>query len=91
MLTYPEIDPVIFSIFGLKIRWYGMMYVVGFVAGWWLARRRSKETWAQIKPEQVDDLVRVHGAIFAPGGASSSAIQRRLTKRSKILLPNPMR
>ena len=57
MLTYPEIDPVIFSIFGLKIRWYGMMYVVGFVAGWWLARRRSKEAWAQINPEQVDDLV----------------------------------
>jgi len=57
MLTYPEIDPVIFSVFGLKIRWYGMMYVVGFVVGWWLARRRSKAPWAQIKPEQVDDLV----------------------------------
>jgi phosphatidylglycerol:prolipoprotein diacylglycerol transferase len=57
MLTYPEIDPVIFSVFGLKIRWYGMMYVVGFVVGWWLARRRSKEPWAQIRPEQVDDLV----------------------------------
>jgi len=57
MLTYPEIDPVIFSIFGLKIRWYGMMYVLGFLAGWWLARRRSRQPWSTINPQQVDDLV----------------------------------
>ena len=57
MLTYPEIDPVIFSIFGLKIRWYGMMYVLGFLAGWWLARRRSRQPWSTITPQQVDDLV----------------------------------
>ena len=57
MLTYPEIDPVIFSIFGLKIRWYGMTYVLGFLAGWWLARRRARQPWSSIGPEQVDDLV----------------------------------
>jgi prolipoprotein diacylglyceryltransferase len=57
MLTYPEIDPVIISIFGLKIRWYGMMYVLGFLAGWWLARRRSRQPWSTITPQQVDDLV----------------------------------
>ena len=33
MLTYPEIDPVIFAIGPLKIRWYGLMYVVGFLLG----------------------------------------------------------
>ena len=37
MLTYPEIDPIIFSIGPLAVRWYGLMYVVGFVAGWFLA------------------------------------------------------
>jgi phosphatidylglycerol:prolipoprotein diacylglycerol transferase len=57
MLTYPEIDPVIFSIFGLKIRWYGMMYVLGFLGGWWLARRRSRQPWWQLNEQQVDDLV----------------------------------
>lgn len=57
MLPYPEIDPVIFSIGFLKIRWYGLMYVVGFVAGWLLARRRARESWSVIKPQQVDDLV----------------------------------
>jgi phosphatidylglycerol:prolipoprotein diacylglycerol transferase len=57
MLTYPEIDPVIFGIGSLKIRWYGMMYVVGFIGGWWLAKRRSELAHSPIKPEQVDDLV----------------------------------
>jgi phosphatidylglycerol:prolipoprotein diacylglycerol transferase len=57
MLTYPEIDPVIFSIGFLKIRWYGLMYVVGFLLGWWLARRRCKRSDSPINAEQVDDLV----------------------------------
>ena len=57
MLTYPEIDPVIFSIGFVKIRWYGLMYVLGFIAAWYLARRRSKEPWSIIKPTQVDDLI----------------------------------
>ena len=57
MLTYPEIDPVIFSIGVFKIRWYGLMYVVGFVLAWWLARRRCERSDSPIKPKQVDDLV----------------------------------
>jgi len=57
MLTYPEIDPVIFSIGPLAIRWYGLMYVLGFVGGWILARKRSHESWSIVKPGQVDDLI----------------------------------
>lgn len=57
MLTYPEIDPIIFSIGPVAVRWYGMMYVVGFVAAWILAGRRAKEDWSLIKPKQVDDLI----------------------------------
>lgn len=57
MLTYPEIDPVIFSIGFLKIRWYGLMYVVGFVLAWWLARRRCRRPDSPVTPDQVDDLV----------------------------------
>jgi len=57
MLTYPEIDPVIFEIGVLKIRWYGMMYVVGFALGWWLARVRCSRPGSPITAAQVDDLV----------------------------------
>ncbi len=57
MLPYPEIDPVIFSLGPLKIRWYGLMYVIGFVIGWWLARKRAERRWSPVTPPQVDDLV----------------------------------
>ena len=56
-MIYPEIDPVIFQIGPVAIRWYGMMYVIGFVGGWWLARRRSRLDHTPIGPEHVDDLV----------------------------------
>lgn len=58
MFVYPEIDPVIFSIGPLKIRWYGLMYVIGFAAAWWLARRRSRAPYAVVNsPADVDDLI----------------------------------
>ena len=57
MLPYPEIDPIIFSIGPLAVRWYGLMYVIGFVAAWLLATRRAKDEWSLIKPQQVDDLI----------------------------------
>ena len=57
MLTYPDIDPIIFSIGPLAIRWYGLMYVVGFAAAWILAFRRAEKSWSVIKPEQIDDLI----------------------------------
>ena len=57
MLTYPDIDPIIFALGPLKVRWYGLMYVIGFLLAWWLARRRAEKSWSVIKPEQVDDLL----------------------------------
>jgi phosphatidylglycerol---prolipoprotein diacylglyceryl transferase len=57
MLVYPDIDEVIFSIGPLKIRWYGLMYVIGFLVAWWLARSRSRTPYSTVKPQEVDDLV----------------------------------
>lgn len=57
MLTYPEISPILIEIGFLKIRWYGLMYVIGFVFAWFLARRRSQTSWSVIRAEQVDDLI----------------------------------
>ncbi|MDH3434319.1 MAG: prolipoprotein diacylglyceryl transferase, partial [Gammaproteobacteria bacterium] len=57
MLVYPEIDPIIFEIGFIKIRWYGLMYVIGFLAAWWLARRRSHAAHSPVKTDQVDDLI----------------------------------
>jgi phosphatidylglycerol---prolipoprotein diacylglyceryl transferase len=57
MLQYPEIDPIIFSIGWFAVRWYGLMYVIGFVAAWWLARRRAAQPGSTWKPVDVDDLI----------------------------------
>ena len=57
MLIYPEIDPVALQLGPVKIHWYGLMYVVGFIAGWWLARRRAAVPGSTWKPIDVDDLI----------------------------------
>ena len=57
MLTYSEIDPIIFSVGPLAIRWYGLMYVIGFIAAWILASRRARERRSPVKSKQVDDLI----------------------------------
>lgn len=43
MLTYPQIDPVIFKIGPLSVRWYGLMYVVSFFCVLFLTRYQLKE------------------------------------------------
>lgn len=57
MLVYPEIDPIIFSIGFVKIRWYGLMYVIGFLLAWGLARQRCRRADAPVNAAQVDDLI----------------------------------
>jgi len=57
MLTYPQIDPVMLSIGPLHIHWYGMMYLVGFLLGWWLGVVRSKSPNSPITAEQMGDLI----------------------------------
>lgn len=42
MLPYPDIDPVIFSLGGLSVRWYSLSYVVGIVLGCLYADRLNK-------------------------------------------------
>lgn len=57
MLTYPNIDPVLFALGPVSVHWYGAMYLVGFVAGWWLGRRRAARPDSGWRVEQVDDLL----------------------------------
>ena len=57
MLTYPNIDPVAISLGPIRIYWYGVMYLIGFGAGWWLGRLRAKQPWRGWRPEQMDDVM----------------------------------
>jgi phosphatidylglycerol:prolipoprotein diacylglycerol transferase len=57
MLIHPQIDPVAFSIGPLAVRWYGLMYLAGFAAAWWLGTRRIRDGMAPIGRKQFDDLI----------------------------------
>jgi phosphatidylglycerol:prolipoprotein diacylglycerol transferase len=49
MLEYPQIDPILLSIGPLAIRWYGLMYVMGFAAAYWLVLIQARRFgWKQL-------------------------------------------
>ncbi|MDZ7641318.1 MAG: prolipoprotein diacylglyceryl transferase [Desulfurivibrio sp.] len=59
MITYPQIDPVIFSLGPLAVRWYGLMYVLGFIAAYFLVRyqfRRHPRPWGAAFDRHLDNL-----------------------------------
>ena len=64
MLTYPQIDPVAFSVGPLSVHWYGIMYLLAFASAWLLAWKRSKRADSPIGASQVEDLI-VYGALGA--------------------------
>ena len=58
MLIHPQFDPVAISLGPLAIRWYGLMYLAGFIAFLVLGRRRAaSQPWHGIAPAALDDLL----------------------------------
>jgi len=58
VLVHPDFDPIVFAVGPLAVRWYGLMYLAGFAAGWWLGLRRIASTDAPtVTREQFDDLL----------------------------------
>ena len=56
-IQFPSIDPVIFNLGPLAVRWYGLMYLIGFIAALFIANRaadNSKGLWTR---DQVGDLL----------------------------------
>ncbi|RUO60161.1 prolipoprotein diacylglyceryl transferase [Pseudidiomarina marina] len=41
-MVHPSIDPIIVSIGPLDLRWYGLMYLVGFLFAWWWGNRQCR-------------------------------------------------
>ncbi len=61
MLEYPEINPIAISLGPVQVHWYGIMYLIGFAALWWLGNLRAKKNplW---NPQEIADLV-FYGAL----------------------------
>jgi phosphatidylglycerol---prolipoprotein diacylglyceryl transferase len=57
MLTHPGIDPVALKLGPLAVHWYGLMYLVSFYIGWWLATRRARAPNSGWTAAEVTDLL----------------------------------
>ena len=57
MFLYPDFDPVALRIGPLAVRWYGITYLVGFAAAWYLGKRRAARADSPVTALQVDDLI----------------------------------
>jgi len=56
-LQFPIIDPIIFSIGPVALRWYGMMYLVGFLGAMFIANKAADKSGGEWTREQVSDLL----------------------------------
>jgi phosphatidylglycerol---prolipoprotein diacylglyceryl transferase len=57
MINYPAINPIAIALGPIKVYWYGIMYLVGFTAAWFLAQYRIKKQNPILTKNQVTDLI----------------------------------
>ena len=55
-MAYPDISPIIFEIGPFALRWYSMAYLIGILAGWWLASSRAKKYSLPLNKQNLEDI-----------------------------------
>ena len=61
-MQMPTIDPVFMSIGPLQFRWYGLMYIMAFIATYFIIRSEVKRKRLSLTTDDVSDLV-FYGAL----------------------------
>lgn len=66
MIPYPEIDPVLVQIGPLALRWYGLMYLLGFAGGYFYLRYLIRKRELGFSRDTLADLIFyvIFGVIF---------------------------
>ncbi len=57
MLTYPNISPIIAKLGPLELRWYGLMYVIGFILAYFIIKWESKRKGLNYSEDDIYDFV----------------------------------
>lgn len=57
MISYPSFDPIAFSIGPIHVYWYGIMYLLGFIMAWWLARWRTQHYQLGWTKDDIGDVL----------------------------------
>ena len=56
-LPYPNIDPVFLRIGPVQLRWYGLMYMLSFIVGFFVLRRYAKYRKLNLSTDDLYDLL----------------------------------
>ena len=56
-MEYPRIDPVFFEIGPIQLRWYGLMYIIGFVCAYFLLLYLSRREQCDMNKKEIEDLL----------------------------------
>lgn len=56
-MKYPDIDPVLFHIGPVQIRWYGLMYVIGFILAYFVILRTAQRKGRDLTGEDIGDFI----------------------------------
>lgn len=56
-MQFPTIDPVFLRLGPLQFRWYGLMYVIGFVASYFIIKGAVQHRKLPLNKEAVTDLI----------------------------------
>lgn len=61
-IAYPNIDPVLLRLGPLQLRWYGLMYLLGLTAAYFVIKARVKAHHIGMSVEQIYDMI-VYAAV----------------------------
>lgn len=86
-MQFPHIDPVFLRIGPLQFRWYGLMYILGFIATYFILRAESVRKRLPLTRDDVADLV-FYGAMGVVLGGRLGYI---LFYNLAFYLANPLR
>ena len=81
-IPYPHLSPVFFEIGPLQFRWYGLMYLIGLTAAYFLITRKVREKGLAITKDQIYDMVvwAALGVFMADGSAIPCSIIFHITR-----------
>ncbi|KAA0212574.1 MAG: prolipoprotein diacylglyceryl transferase [Leptolyngbya sp. PLA3] len=63
-----DLNPIIFTVFGLSVRWYGLSYLAGIFVGYLLLRRLARRNLVLIPAHRAEDFVLIMAFGIIIGG-----------------------
>lgn len=68
MIPYPAISPTIIKIGPFQVRWYGIMYILGFLAAYWFLKYLARHRQFEFPKERIVDLLTYAAIGLISGG-----------------------